>query len=180
MQAGALRDQAVHGLVGPLHEAVGADGDDGVLHAVEQGFELALAGADGGETLFDAAGGFIDGAGDAADFVLRSFQDAGLKVAFGDAGGDIDDALKAASAPIGGDRGHQQGEEEGHAGSQFQPAANLRGNGFDIGERIGQANGASRRWEPRHRETECQWWRCGAHCYPILPERAAANSGRVA
>ena len=78
MQASALRNEAIHGLIGPLHEAVGADGDDGVLHAVEQGFELALAGADGGETLFDAAGGFIDGAGDAADLVLRGLEDAGL------------------------------------------------------------------------------------------------------
>ena len=38
-----------------------------------------------GETLFDAAGRFIDGAGDAADFVLGSFEDAGLEIAVGDA-----------------------------------------------------------------------------------------------
>jgi len=36
-------------LIGPLHEAIGTDGDDRVLHAVEPGFELALAGLDGGE-----------------------------------------------------------------------------------------------------------------------------------
>ena len=99
-------------LIGPLHEAVGADGDDRVLHAVEQGFELALAGADGGETLFDAAGSLIDGAGDAADFIRRSFQDAGLKVALGDAGGDVDDALEAASAPVEQPRRPPPGEKE--------------------------------------------------------------------
>ena len=138
-----MRNEAVHGLVGPLHEAVGADGDDGVLHAVEQGFELALAGADGGKTFFDAAGGFIDGGGDAADFILRSFVDAGLEIAFGDAGGDFDDAFEAAGGPIGGDGGHYESEEEGQTGSQCQAVANLRGDGFHIGERIGEADGAA-------------------------------------
>jgi len=64
----------------------------------EQGFELALAGLDGGETFFDAAGGLIDGAGDATDFVLRRFLDASLEIALGNAGGDLDDAFEAASA----------------------------------------------------------------------------------
>src|SRR6202034_4607039 len=97
LQAGPLRDEAVHGPVRPLHEAVVADRNDGVLHAVEQGFELALAGDNGGEAEFDTARRFIDGAGDATDFVLRSFEDARLKIAIRDAGGDVDDALQAAS-----------------------------------------------------------------------------------
>ena len=115
LQAGALGNQPVHGLIRPLHKAVGTDGDDSVLHAVEQGFELALAGADGGKTLFDAAGSLIDGAGDAADFVRRSFEDAGLEVAFGNAGGDVDDAIEAASAPVSRDGGHEKGEDEREA-----------------------------------------------------------------
>ena len=73
----------------------------------------------------------------------RSLQDAGLKVALGDAGGDIDDAFEAASGPIRGDRGYQKGKEERQSGSEFQPAANLQGHGFDVGERIGQADGAA-------------------------------------
>jgi hypothetical protein len=116
MQARALGDEAVHGLIGPLHEAVGADGDDGVLHAVEQGFELALAGADGGETFFHAAGGNVNGRGDATDFVLRSFLNASLKIAFGDTGGDVDDAFETASAPVGSDGGHREGKEECQGG----------------------------------------------------------------
>jgi hypothetical protein len=97
--------------------AIGADSYDGVLHAVEQGFELALAGADGSETLFDAAGGFIDGIGDAADLVLRSLVDASRKITVGDAGGNIDDAIEATSGPIGGDSGNYKGEEECQCGS---------------------------------------------------------------
>ena len=108
IEASVLRDEAVHGLVGPLHEAVGTDGDDGVLHAVEQGFELALAGAHGGKTAFDLAGGFVDGGGDAADFVEGRVVDAGAQVALLDAGGDIDDAFEAARGPDGGSAGDEQ------------------------------------------------------------------------
>ena len=89
IQASVLADEAIHGLIGPLHEAVGADGDDGVLHAVEQSFELALAGTDGGETAFDLSGGFVDGGGDAADFIERDVFDAGAEIALLDAGGDV-------------------------------------------------------------------------------------------
>ena len=35
VQARVLWNQAIHGLIGPLHESVGTHGDDGVLHAVE-------------------------------------------------------------------------------------------------------------------------------------------------
>ncbi len=35
IEARVLRNEAIHGLVGPLDQAVGADGDDGVLHAVQ-------------------------------------------------------------------------------------------------------------------------------------------------
>jgi hypothetical protein len=38
--------------------------------------------------LFNSTGSLINGARDAADFVRRSFQDARLKVAFGNTGGD--------------------------------------------------------------------------------------------
>ena len=101
VQARVLRDEAIHGLVGPLHEAVGADGDDGVLHAVEQSLELALAGAHGGETSFDLAGGLVDGGGDASDFVERTCRRRGHEIALLDAGGDVDDVLETAGGPDG-------------------------------------------------------------------------------
>src|SRR6202050_1488181 len=143
VQARALRNQAIHRLVGPLHQAIGADGDNGVLHAVEQSFELALAGTDCGETFFDAAGCAIDGSGDPADFILGSFADTGLQIAFGDTGSDIDYALEAASRPIRGDPGYKKSEKKSQAGSLRQPVANLRGNRFDIGKRVGQADSAA-------------------------------------
>src|SRR5579871_5834067 len=79
VKAGAW-NQAIHGLIGPLHQAIGADGDDSVLHAVEQSFELALAGADGGEAAFDLSGGAVDGGGDASDFITGSVVDARSQV----------------------------------------------------------------------------------------------------
>ena len=58
--AGVLGNQFVHGLVCPLHAIIRADRDDGVLHAVEQGFELALAGLQRGEAFFQMAGGLVE------------------------------------------------------------------------------------------------------------------------
>ncbi len=66
-----------------------------------------------------------------------------MKIAFGNAGSDVDDAFEAASAPVGSDRGHQKGEDECQAGGHGQPVAKLRGNGFHIGERVREADGAA-------------------------------------
>src|SRR5271157_238099 len=136
MQAGALRNQAIHGLIGPLHEAVGTDGDDGVLHAVEQGLELALAGADGGKAALDLPGSLVDGGGDAANFIERSVVHAGVKIALLDAGGDIDDALEAARSPDGGGGSDQQSDDESERRPPQHAAVNLLLNDFYIGERI--------------------------------------------
>src|SRR5260370_40895706 len=78
-----------------------------------------------------------------------------MQIPFGDAGSDRNDALKAASAPLRRNGGDQQREKKCKAGSQSQAAPHLRGNGFDIGERIGQADRAARnghgyieKWNP--------------------------------
>src|SRR5260370_36107487 len=68
-----------------------------------------------------------------------------MQIPFGDAGSDRNDALKAASAPLRRNGGDQQREKKCKAGSQSQAAPRLRGNGFDIGERIGQADSAARK-----------------------------------
>ncbi len=138
-----LGNEAIHGLVRPLHEAVGTDGDDGVLHAVEQSFELALAGADGGEAAFDLSGSFVDGGGDAADLIERTVLDAGTEVALLDADGDIDDVLEASRGPDGSGGGDEQGEEQSDGRAPEQAAIDLRLNGFDIGKRIGEPDGAT-------------------------------------
>jgi hypothetical protein len=180
VQPCALRNQAVHRTIGPLHEAIVADGDDGILHAVEQGFQLTLAGDDGGETLFDAAGSFVDGASDAADFVLGSLADARLEFTIGYASGYIDDALQTASGPIGSDGGDDQGKEEMPGRRPFpadgEPARKL------LRRRKADRPGARphRRWARRHIETECQWWHCGADLFQCGRRERTANSGRVA
>jgi len=104
-------EPSVHGLIGPLHEAIGTDGDDRVLHAVEQGFELALAGLDGGETFFERRAVLSMAPATRPISSWRRFLDASLEIALGNAGGDIDDAFEAASAPLGSGRGHNQREK---------------------------------------------------------------------
>ena len=94
-----LRDKTIHGLIRPLHQPVGANRDHRVLHAIEQSFELALAGTHGGKTAFDLAGGFVDGSGDAANFIERLVMHAGAQIALLDANGDIHDAIETTCSP---------------------------------------------------------------------------------
>ena len=102
--ARALRNQFVHGLVGPLHAIIGTDRDDGVLHAVEQGFELMLAGLQRGKAFFQMAGGLVERGGNLADFVLRSFLDARRQVSGSDPVGETA-RCAASAAPWTGRRG---------------------------------------------------------------------------
>ena len=95
----------------------GIDGDDGFLHGVEEGGELALLVLEGAEGVLQAAGGGIEGAGDFADFVAAVLLDAGGEIAGGDAAGEIDDAAQAAGDAMreqgGGEDGQHQGDEGG-------------------------------------------------------------------
>jgi hypothetical protein len=95
-----------------LHKAFGTDGDHGVLHAVEQGFELALAGAHGGKAALDLLGSLVDGCGDASNFVQWGLVDAGAEVALFDAGSDVHNALQATGGPDGPGGGDQQRDEK--------------------------------------------------------------------
>ena len=58
--AGVLRHKPVHCLVRPLHAMVGADRDDSILHAVEQGFQLTLAGLQSCKAFLQMAGSLIE------------------------------------------------------------------------------------------------------------------------
>ena len=164
LQPRALRNQAVHGLIRPLHQAVGTYGDNRVLHAVEQGFELALAGTHGGKTVLDLAGGLIDGGGDPADFVLRRHR----ATRAGDrlrrcgrqhrqcvpGGASVQmDATAAISKAI-----EQRKEKIPEARQPRRTCAELlrhRKADRPDGRRL-------RRRARRHKEKECQAWRCGA------------------
>src|SRR3984885_11202156 len=70
-------------------------------------------------------------------------QDARLKVAFGDTGGDVDDALEAASAPDRGHGSHHQGKKKRQRGTELKPAPDPLGNGLDIGKRVRQTHSAT-------------------------------------
>ena len=163
VEASVLRNEAIHGLIGPLHEAVGADGDDGVLHAVEQSFELALAGADGGETAFDLSGGFVDGGGDASDFVEGSVVDAGAKVALRRCGRRHRRCVRG-----GGKSRRKQWRRSARAmkKAMADPQSRRRRtcglNGFDIGERIGEAHRASGDGNSHVEKWNTERRRCGA------------------
>ena len=112
-----LRNKPIHGLVGPLHQTVGAHRDHRVLHAVEQSFELALAGAHGGKTAFDLAGGFVDGSSNAANFIQRLVLHAGAQIALLDANGDIHDAIETTRSPNRGRGGDEQCNDKSNAGA---------------------------------------------------------------
>ena len=147
VEARVLGNKAIHGLVGPLHEAVGADGDDGVLHAVEQGFELALAGLHGGKTALDLAGGFVDGGGDAANFVERTCLRRGPEDRPARCGRRhrrcVRGGGKSRRTPT---AAISKRDEEGDGRTPNQAAMHLRLHGFDIGKRIGEAHCASGNW----------------------------------
>ena len=144
IEASSLRDKAVHGLIGPLHQAIGADGDDGVLHAIEQSLELALAGADGGKATLDLSGGFVDSGGHPANFVDGMILETGPQIAALDAGGHVDDAFEATGGPDGSQGRDDQRDQKGQSGSPEHTAADLGLNRFDVGKWVGEAHGATR------------------------------------
>jgi len=113
-------EPTVHGLIGPLHEAIGTDGDDRVLHAVEQGFELALAGLDGGETFFDAAGVLSMAP---ATRPISSCEGSWMRAwrSPRQCGRRHRRCVEAASAPWKRPR-HNQREKKCYAGGEFEPA----------------------------------------------------------
>ena len=102
-----------------------------------------LAGTDGGKAELDLAGGFIDGGSNATDFIRRSIIDASAQIAALDASGDINDVLQAARGPHRGGSRDQQGDEGREERSPEKMVADLGLHGFDIGERIGEADGSS-------------------------------------
>ena len=103
------------------------NGNDGILHAVEQSFKLALAGADCRKRLLNLPRGFIDGGGDASDLVDRRVVEARAQIAALDADGNIDDALQAAGNPDGSCGCNGEGDQKRESGAPNQAAANLRG-----------------------------------------------------
>ena len=163
-----------HALVGPLHVAVGADGNDRVLHAVEQRFKLALAGAEFGEAALDLARGFVECAAEAADFVRRRILHPGFEIAFGDVGRDVDDVFEAARGQSRRESGNDECNNQRERRAKSEPSADLGLHGFDIGERVGEANGSSGDGDRYVNGTPRAALRRSS--MPVRPARAAANS----
>ena len=94
VQPGRAKQKTVHAAIRPLHTPIGADGDHGVLHAVEERLELILAGLHADKVFFDAPRRAVECSGNLPDFIYRSGGDSGSKVAGGDALGETHDALR--------------------------------------------------------------------------------------
>ncbi len=143
VEPSALRDETIHGLVGPLDEAVGADGNDGVLHAIEQSFELALAGADGGEAAFDLAGGFVDGGGDAANLVEGLVVDAGAQISLLDSRATSTMCSRRREVQMEAVAAMSKAMKNARAEPRSRRRWTCELDGFDIGKRIGEADRAT-------------------------------------
>ncbi len=126
VQAGALRNESIHRLVGPADDPVGANGDHGVLHAVEQSLELPLAGLNSSETTLNLLRGLVDCGGHAHQFRRAESRPLGRAVAF---------SMRAATSTMRSRRrdvhtehatGNQQCYERSEQRSPNQMAAHLR------------------------------------------------------
>ena len=102
------RKQPVHGLVGPLHSLLVIDGQHRILHAVQQGFQLALAGSQGGKVSFELAGGLVQGGRQLANLVSRSLADACREIPRGNLFGKLQDLLETPTGVLGRNSCHQE------------------------------------------------------------------------
>ena len=92
---------------------VGADGDDGILHAVEQGFQLTLAGLQGREAFLQMAGSLIERTGHLANFISGFFVDARRQVAVGDAVGELHNLAQASRCQLRCDCRYEESDDKG-------------------------------------------------------------------
>ncbi len=138
--AGGAGGDALHDGIGPADAAGGVNGDDGFLHAVEQGGELALLGFEGAEAGLEARGGGVEGVGDSGDLVERAFFDAGGEVSRSDAVGEGDDALEAGGSAMGEEGGEDGGQGDGDERDDEQVALQDVHGGVDGGHRRGKAD----------------------------------------
>src|SRR5580704_11933858 len=139
-RAGGAGGDALHDGIRPADAAGGVNGDDGFLHAVEQGGELALLGFKGTEAGLEASGGGVDGVGYSGDLVERAFFDAGGEVSPSDAVGEDDDALEAGGSAMGEERGENRGEGDSDERDDEEVAPQDVHGRVDGGHRRGKAD----------------------------------------
>ena len=137
---GSLGNQPVHGLIGPLHALVLADGDDRVLHAVQQSLQPVLAGAQSGKAFLELVGGFVERGGDLSDFVVVVFRNARPQIAGSNLARKLHDALQPPGRRLRQNPGQHQRDGERPGGSPEQSAPHVPagpGRQGRAGERIG-------------------------------------------
>jgi hypothetical protein len=118
-----LRHQTIHAAVCPLHPAIGSDGNNRVLHAVEQSFEFSLICLQSGEAFFQLAGSFIEGTSNLSNFIHRGFGDARGQISARDLIRKSNNATQAACGVLGGERRDQQSSDKGQYRAEKQCTA---------------------------------------------------------
>ena len=143
IQARSMQQQTVHAPIRPLHTPIGIDRNHSVLHAVEQSFQLALAGLNASVTFFHAARRFIECRRHLPDLVRRSGSNSGGQIPARHALGKIHDPLQTPTHIVGSDRRHQHRENESAERSPEQRHAQRTIRNFDLGQRIRQSHRSS-------------------------------------
>ena len=72
--------QTVHPSICPLHSHIRANGNNGILHTVEQSLQFTLAGLKSCKTFFQAAAGLVERGRHVPDFVRGRLRNASSKV----------------------------------------------------------------------------------------------------
>ena len=98
----------LHDGIAPAHLSLGIDGNDRLLHAVEQRGQFAATTFERVEALLQAARSHVERMGDGRDFIQIALFDPGRQIAGSDAIGEHHDAAEAFGDPL-----RQQGRQQG-------------------------------------------------------------------
>jgi uncharacterized protein YgbK (DUF1537 family) len=112
IQARRALEQAGHAAIGPLHPAIGANGNDRILHAVEEGLEFALAGLHAGEAFLNLARGHVESGRHLADLIGGGGSDSGGEVARSDAFGKGHDTSQTPANILRGRGSDDEGDDK--------------------------------------------------------------------
>jgi hypothetical protein len=103
-----------------------------ILHAVQQGFKLALAVSQGREVVFHLARRFVERGGDLPNFVPRTFGNPRGEFSAGDFVGELHNPLQAARRELCQDSGEGQSYQKCECRTNQQPIPKLHCAGSEI------------------------------------------------
>ena len=90
----------LHDGIAPAHLSLRVDGDDRLLHAVQQRGQFAAAAFQGMKAVLQAAGGDVERMGDGGNLIQIALFHPGRQIAGGDAIGEDHDAGQALGGPL--------------------------------------------------------------------------------